>query len=234
VSVAPEGAASTPGRTTGAPAAMRAPEVVVVTTGTANLASVEAALRRAGASPRCTADPAEVEAAARVVLPGVGTFAEAMRNLVRNGLVEPLVTRVRSGRATLAICLGLQILCEASDESPGVAGLGVVPGSARRFPDHVRVPQLGWNRIEAPSGSPTLRSGYAYFANSYRLQDAPEGWRSARVDHGGPCVAALERGAVLVCQFDPELSGGRGVDLLRRWLSLQVLVERAPMGGRPC
>lgn len=193
-------------------------DVVVVRTGTANLASVLAGLRRAGAEPRVSADPADVLTAERVVLPGVGAFAAAMAPLRAAGLVEPLRVRVAEGRPLLGICLGLQVLCAASEESPGSEGLGVIPATVRRFPAGPRIPQLGWNRIELAAGAALLAPGHAYFANSYRLDALPDGWTGALGDHGGPFVAALERGALLACQFHPELSGPWGQALLERWL----------------
>jgi imidazole glycerol phosphate synthase glutamine amidotransferase subunit len=204
-------------------------ETVVVPTGTANLASVLVGLRRVGAAPRVSRDPDEVAAAARVVLPGVGTLAAAADQLRNDGLFEPLGERVRQGRPTLAICLGLQLLCEASDESPGFAGIGAIEGRVTRFPSEVRVPQLGWNRIEPGSGCRLLRGGHVYFANSYRLGLAPSGWRAAIADYGGPFVAAVERGSVLACQFHPELSGAPGLDLIRAWLAASE-----PTGGARC
>ncbi|MBI1849965.1 MAG: imidazole glycerol phosphate synthase subunit HisH [Planctomycetes bacterium] len=178
-----------------------------------------AGLRRAGAAPALTEDPDAVRAAERVVLPGVGAFAAAMLELDATGVASALADRVRAGRATLAVCLGLQLLGEASEESPGARGLGVLAGTARRFPESVRVPQMGWNRVEPDAGCRVLTAGDAYFANSYRLVDAPRGWLVATSDHGGRFVAALERGRVLACQFHPELSGAWGLDLLRRWLT---------------
>jgi glutamine amidotransferase len=195
------------------------PEVVVVCTGTANLASVLAGLTRAGADPRLTEDPDEVASARLVVLPGVGAFAAAMGRIVRQGLLPPLAGRVRAGRPTLGICLGLQVLAEASEESPGVAGLGVLPETVTRFTGDVRIPQLGWNRVEPDAACALLRPGFAYFANSYRLPRPVPGWGAALADHGGPFVAAIERGAVLGCQFHPELSGAWGLELLQRWLA---------------
>jgi len=193
-------------------------EVIVVPTGTANLASVLVGLRRAGAEPRVSRDPREVAGAERVVLPGVGTLAAAAEQIRGAGLAEPLAARAREGRPLLAICLGLQLLCERSEESPGFEGLGVVPGCVTRFPRGRRVPQLGWNSIEPQAECALLEPGYVYFANSYRLENAPAGWQSAIADYGGPFVAALERGPVLACQFHPELSGALGLRLIERWL----------------
>ncbi|HEX6853472.1 MAG TPA: imidazole glycerol phosphate synthase subunit HisH [Candidatus Polarisedimenticolaceae bacterium] len=192
--------------------------VHVVRTGTANLASVLAALERAGARPRVTADPAEVASAPIVVLPGVGAFGAAMENL--SELAPVLADRVRAGRPTLGICLGLQLLGEGSDETPGVVGLGVVPRRAERLRGEVRVPQLGWNRVTAQPGCALLEDGYAYYANSYAWSaPAPEGWAAAVTEHGVSFLAAVERGAVLACQFHPELSGAWGAALLSRWLA---------------
>lgn len=197
---------------------VRRPDVFVVPTGVANLASVVAGLRRAGGAPRLAEAPDDVRRASHVVLPGVGAFAAGVSSLHAQGYADPLAERVRAGRRTLAVCLGLQVLFGASEESPGVAGLGLVDGEARRFPATVRVPQLGWNRIEAEEGCRFLRSGSGYFANSYRVAHAPSGWRGARADHGGRFLAAMERDEVLACQFHPELSGRYGAELLRRWI----------------
>ncbi len=193
-------------------------EVLIVRTGTANLASVRAAFARLGAATEVTEDPLAVERAARVVLPGVGSFGAVASRLVPSPLGEALRRRIAAGRRTLAVCLGLQLLAEASEEAPGVAGLGVVVGTVRRLPAGVRVPQLGWNRVGAGPGCRLLEDGAAYFANSYALDAAPRGWAGATFRHGEPFVAALERGAVLGCQFHPELSGAWGEALLRRWL----------------
>lgn len=207
---------------------MTRPRVVVVRTGTANLASVLAGLRRVGADTVVTDDRTDVASASRLVLPGVGAFGAAMQRLAACDLVEPLAQRVRAGRSTLAICLGLQVLCESSTESPGVAGLGVLPLQVTHFPDCVRVPQLGWNHVDPGPGDTLLSPGYAYFANSYRLTEAPAGWSVAWSEHGGRFVAALQRGNVLACQFHAELSGDWGLDLLQRWL------ERTTNGAATC
>jgi imidazole glycerol-phosphate synthase subunit HisH len=122
-------------------------EVVIVPTGTANTASVVAALGRSGASTRVAADATEVELADNVVLPGVGSFGSAMSRIDELGMRTVLMQRVEAGRPTLAICLGMQLLCAGSAESPAARGLGVVPGTVGRFTGEVLVPQLGWNRV---------------------------------------------------------------------------------------
>lgn len=198
---------------------MQQKTVHVVRTGVANLASVVAGLRRAGAEALVIDDPQQVSSAGALVLPGVGAFASAMEQLLARGLVGPLVERIRAGRPTLAICLGMQLLGAGSAESPGAAGLGVCADlHAARFDGALRVPQLGWNSIRPAAGCQITLPGYAYFANSYCFRTAPSGWGVAWADHGGPFVATLERGGVLACQFHPELSGPWGVALLQRWL----------------
>ncbi len=203
------------------------PEVLVVRTGTANLASVLAALRRLGARPELTEDPQRVARAERVVLPGVGAFAAALETLRAHGLDEAVRARIEEVRPTLAICLGLQVLCEGSEESPGIEGLGLVPGYVQRFTGDLRIPQLGWNQVVPLPSSRLITLGYAYYANSYHVPELPEGWTGATTDHGGSFVAALERGPILACQFHPELSGTWGSDLLKRWLD-------QPVEGAPC
>lgn len=194
-------------------------KVLIVPTGTANIASVVAAFRRLGATPRVSERPEEVEAASHVMLPGVGTVAAAMARLVEHGLDQALRARIAANRPTIAICVGHQLLFEGSEESPGTATLGIVPGIVRRFPDEVRVPQFGWNEVKAGEDCRLLESGYAYFANGYRALEAP-GWAMARATHGGAYVAAMERGDVIGCQFHPELSGAYGAALLSRFLEL--------------
>lgn len=193
-------------------------EVVLIRTGTANLASVAAAFHRAGCSVRVSASPRDATDAGRLVLPGVGAFAAVADRIDDLDLRAPLTERIRAGRPTMAICLGLQMLGETSEESPGAAGLGVIPTMATSLPEGVRRPQLGWNRVTAGGGCRLLQDGDAYFANSYKLDVIPDGWSGALTDHGGDFTAAIERGPVLACQFHPELSGDWGQKLIERWL----------------
>ena len=198
---------------------MSAVEVVVCRTGTANLASVFAGLRRAGGAPRMAETVADIEGAGHVMLPGVGSFGAAMATLEESGMVAPLRARFAAGRPTIAICVGLQLLCRTSEESPGAEGLGVIDADIGRFPASVRVPQFGWNRLTANTDCRLIESGYAYFANSYRLAERPTGWAVAIADHGGTFIAAMEKGPLLACQFHPELSGAFGRNLLARWIA---------------
>jgi imidazole glycerol phosphate synthase glutamine amidotransferase subunit len=192
-------------------------QVVVVPTGTANTASVIAAFKRLDAEPVLAADATAIEEADRVVLPGVGAFASAINRIDQLGMRGALTARIDGDRPTLAICLGMQLLCAASEESPESIGLGIVPETVTRFAGDVRVPQLGWNTVE-PDRSTSLEQGWAYFANSYKVPRLPDNWSGATTDYGGTFVSAMERGAVLACQFHPELSGAWGSNLLRRWL----------------
>jgi len=198
--------------------------VTIVETGVANTASVVAAFARCGTDCVLTDDAARIHEAELLVLPGVGAFGAAMARLERAGLVEPLTDRIARGRPLLAICLGLQVLCDSSEESPGVRGLGVIDARVTRFPAGVRTPQFGWNRVEPTGEGSMVRPGHAYFANSYRLAEGFDGWIPSFADHGGRFVAALQRGTVLACQFHPELSGAWGLSLLRSWIATSLEV----------
>jgi imidazole glycerol-phosphate synthase subunit HisH len=190
---------------------------VIVPTGVANTASVIAAFRRLDVGPVLASDPTMLEEAERVVLPGVGAFGPAMDRIDQLGMREAITTRIAEGLPTLAICLGMQLLCDSSEESPDSVGLGIVQQSVTRFTGDLKVPQLGWNNVQ-PGDFAWLEPGWAYFANSYMVPGLPEGWSGATTDYGGSFVSAMARGAVLACQFHPELSGAWGSTLLRRWV----------------
>jgi len=195
--------------------------VTILKTGLANLASVRAAFERLGVPTTVVWDSEAVQRAERLVVPGVGSYGEAMGRLDAANLTAPLRDRIASGRPTLGICLGLQVFGAGSDESPGVSGLGCIPGRTTGFSRSVLSPQMGWNRVIPAPGSQLLETGHAYFANSFRFETIPEGWTGATAQYGGSLVAALECGAVLGCQFHPELSGAYGERLLGRWLAVQ-------------
>ena len=181
-------------------------QVVIIDTGIANTASVSAAFERLGCAVTLTHDAALVRDASLVVLPGVGSFGAGMRS---HGLDGVVIERVQQNRPLLGICLGLQLLCVSSEESPGIEGLGVINADVTRFPASVRTPQHGWNRVG---------DGYAYFSNTYRIESIPPEWSGELSEHGGPFLACLRRGTTLACQFHPELSGAWGANLLSNWI----------------
>ncbi len=183
--------------------------VTIIDTGIANTASVTAAFERLGCTVSLTHDARRVAESPLVVLPGVGSFGAGMRVLRANALDQVIIDRVSDDRPLLGICLGLQLLCDASEESPGIEGLGVINAMVTRFPSAVRTPQHGWNRVG---------DGYAYYSNTYRIETIPRGWEGQTSTHGSPFVAYLRRGTTLACQFHPELSGAWGANLLRSWI----------------
>ena len=193
--------------------------VVVVDSGVANLASVRAAFSRLGVATEVATDAATLRRASRIVLPGVGAFGVGMATLRERGLDTAIREAVLEEKPLLAICLGMQLLCEASEESPGVPGLGILAGVCRRLPDESTVPHLGWNVVTPDATCRVVPRMEAAFANSYALRTEPSGWSSAWTIHGSPFVAAVERDQTVACQFHPELSGVAGVRLLEHWLT---------------
>lgn len=194
-------------------------EVTLVPTGAANLASVKSAFAQLGYSTKMASSPQEILDAGHVVLPGVGAFAAAMSHLQDRGFDAPLRERIRREQPFLGICLGLQLLSQASEESPGIEGLCVLSSTVRKLrAESCALPHMGWNRVSAPEGSILQHSGNAYFAHSYCLDAVPRDWRVSTAKHGETFVAAVERGNCLALQFHPELSGDWGLSLLERWL----------------
>ncbi len=191
--------------------------VQIINTGVANIRSLQATLERLGHSWHLTEDPGAIADSEFVVLPGVGAFAAATERLDELGLRDALVQRISADRPTLAICLGMQLLCRASEESPDAQGLGIVDSTIQRFDDSVQVPQLGWNDV-VPRQSGPLSEGQAYFANSFRMTKPPKGWGWAETEYGGTFVSSIWRGRVLACQFHPELSGDWGQQVVSNWI----------------
>jgi len=198
--------------------------VAIIDSGVANLAAVESALVALEVDHTITASPDAVLDASHVVLPGVGRFSAGLETLRRRGLDEAVRTVHEAGKPLLAICLGMQMLGEGSDESPDTPGLGIVAGRLQRLPDSVRVPHLGWNQVRAGEES-GLPSGTAAFANSYYLPKPPTGWSAGWTTHGARFVSMLARGRTLACQFHPELSGAFGMGLITDWLSGELQVR---------
>lgn len=212
------------------------PDVAILDTGVANIASVRAGLRRSGARCGVVESSTDIVDADHLVFPGVGSFEAGMNWLQEREYADALRRRFELDRPTLAICLGLQLLFEGSEESPGVDGLGIISDRVERFPNTVSAPQFGWNFVDARSSSRFLTSGHAYFANSYAARRVPDGWQAAIANHGVEFVAAIERGRWLACQFHPEISGAWGQAIFDRWLRGPQAASTAGLTRRiiPC
>ncbi|MCU4183627.1 imidazole glycerol phosphate synthase subunit HisH [Acidiferrimicrobium sp. IK] len=203
--------------------------IAVLDYGIGNLRSAEKALQHVGADAALTADPDVAAAADGVVLPGVGSFGRCMEALRASGLDAVALSALDAGKPFLGICVGMQMLYEGSDESPGVAGLGVLPGTIRLLPAGVKRPQMQWNRLDVrPGAGRWLRSEdgtgeqWVYFVHSYAAPAGPD--VVATCDYGGPVTAAVERGPLWATQFHPEKSGAAGLAILR------AFAERVSVG----
>lgn len=210
--------------------------ILCVNTGLANIASVRRAFMRLNVNLSDVVRATDIASADALVMPGVGAFGPAMQSLRSRDLVAPLRDAIISGRPLFAICLGLQLLCDGSDESSGVEGLSILPSRVQRLEAHaaerIRVPHMGWNRITPCDDARLLTAGSVYFAHSFAVKHAPAGWAYATVSHGSEFVAALEHRGVVACQFHPELSGLVGSELIRRWLAMVQAGLRK--GGGSC
>ncbi len=203
--------------------------IAVLDYGAGNLRSAEKALARAGADAFVTADPDAAAAADALVVPGVGHFGACVRQFRDARLFDLVRGWVDQGRPLLGVCVGMQILYAGSEEDPGAAGLGLLPGRVRRLPPAVRVPHMGWNTVLATRDDPVL-AGVAgeqvYFVHSYYAEPGDAGQVVATSDYGPgfPCVVRV--GSVVGTQFHPEKSGIVGARLLANWVSA---VARAPV-----
>jgi len=189
-----------------------------------NLASVHKGLERAGGAVKLTSAPEDIESAAGVVLPGVGAFGQCMGNLRSLDLEAPVNEAIASGKPFLGICLGLQVLFDEGEESPGVRGLGVIPGVVRRFPPGLHVPHMGWNQVEVVGQTPVLagvRDGdFLYFVHSYYPEPADPSVAATHTEYGMTFVSSVCQGNVFACQFHPEKSQRVGLTLLRNFVGL--------------
>src|SRR5258708_7809146 len=184
----------------------------------ANVANIARALRTAGAELDVTRDPITIASAHKLVLPGVGSFIAAMRWLTENNIDTAVLDAVNRGAALLGICVGHQLLFDASHEMGTTPGLGLMRGEVRQFDGVLPVPQIGWNRVAArgPLFDGVENSVY-YFVNSYAAVDAPD--ETARADYGGPFTAAVQRERVFGVQFHPEKSSAAGLRVLRNYIA---------------
>lgn len=197
-----------------------APRIVLLDSGGANLGSVQAAFARLGHEAPVTSDWARIQAATHVVLPGVGAAASAMARLRRNGLAI-LVSRL--SQPLIGICIGMQLLYERSEEG-GTDCLGLLPGTITKLPagEGIRIPHMGWNRLDVQAGAHPLVAGldreWVYFVHSYAAQ--PSSNTLATTTHGQPFAAIVADGRVMGAQFHPERSASAGARLLRNFLDI--------------
>jgi imidazole glycerol-phosphate synthase subunit HisH len=198
------------------------PRIAVLDYEAGNLHSAVKALQRAGADAVVTASAADAADAAGLVVPGVGHFGQCARQFRAAGFEALAHDWVRTGRPLLGICVGMQILYPASDESPGAAGLGILPGHVRRLPAYLTVPHMGWNTIAARRDDPLL-AGVAgeqcYFVHSYYAAPADDAHVVAAVAYGVAVPAIVRQGRVVGVQFHPEKSAAVGARLLENWLA---------------
>lgn len=196
--------------------------LAVLDYGIGNLRSAQKALQHVGADARLTNDRALIDDADAVVLPGVGAFGRCMEALERTRLDEAARDAVASGKPFLGICVGMQLLYDDSEEAPGRAGLGLLPGTVRSLPSGVKHPQMQWNTIEITRPSPLLTDlpsePWVYFVHSYAPDDSANA--TAVCDYGGKVVAAVEHANVLAVQFHPEKSAEVGLRILANFVRL--------------
>ncbi len=202
--------------------------VALIDYGAGNLCSVANALRSIGVDPRIVTTPEGLEGATHLVLPGVGSFGDCMAQLQQRGLVDSIRDWARSGKPYLGICLGYQLLFDSSEESPGVEGLGVLPGSVRRFQESpgLKIPHMGWNSVSPRRNGQGMWQGlgeepYFYYVHSYFPVPADRAAIAGETSYGKDrFAAAVEQGKLWACQFHPEKSQDAGIALIRNFLAL--------------
>lgn len=193
-------------------------EIVIIDYGMGNLHSVSKAVEAVGAVPIVTAEKRVIAAAEKIILPGVGAFGDCMKNLQATGLVPELIKHIKSGKGFLGICLGMQLLFESSEESPGVAGLGIFKGAVKRLTTEYKVPHMGWNRLKMKAASPLTAAAdgsYVYFVHSFHAVPKDSNIITAVCDYGTEITAAVGRDNIQSVQFHPEKSGEVGLKMLQ-------------------
>ena len=191
-----------------------------------NIKSVEKALVHLGAECRLTRDISEIEKADKIILPGVGAFGDAMGRLNQYGLTDAIRTAVKKGTPFLGICLGMQVIFDESEESPGVKGLSLLHGKMVRCSGKggLKVPQIGWNSLKIEKDSKLLEgvsSGdYVYFVHSYYVDAADKGDVVATTGYGETADVAVAHDNVFGCQFHPEKSSAVGLKILKNFIDM--------------
>jgi len=192
--------------------------LIVVDYGVGNLGSVARAFRRIGADSELCADAEKIRRSKQLVLPGVGHFGEAMNTLRARGLEAPLREALESGARLLGICVGFQMLFEASEEAPGVSGLGLLPGDVRRFSTGRPVPHIGWNQLELQGETPLLdgieTGDYFYFLHSYYVTPQGDAVVKAKTSYDLSFCSVAGKGRIAGIQFHPEKSQQLGLRVL--------------------
>jgi glutamine amidotransferase len=202
------------------------PTIAIIDYQMGNLRSVQKGFEKVGHPATITSDPEQLAAADKIVLPGVGAFGDAMAELQRRGLVEPIRAAVASGKPFLGICLGLQLLFDVGYEGGEFAGLGILRGKVMRFdlPPEYKVPHMGWNRGTIKRRAPVLEGiedgAYFYFVHSYHAVPDDPGVIAIETDYGGPFCAAVWRDNIFATQFHPEKSQETGLKLLKNFAAL--------------
>ncbi len=200
--------------------------VAIIDYDAGNIKSVEKACLFLGEECVITRDAEEILSASHVILPGVGSFGDAMSHLKEYHLIPVIEEVVRRGIPFLGICLGLQLLFDSSEESPGVDGLGIMHGTIKKIPsgEGLKIPHIGWNSLLYPTEGRLFRDvpedSYVYFVHSYYLEaENPEVVR-ATTEYGAHIHASVEEGNVFACQFHPEKSGKVGLRILQNFLEV--------------
>ena len=200
--------------------------IAIIDYGMGNLRSVQKGLETVGHEAVVTSDPAVVGQADKVVLPGVGAFEDAMAELRRRELVQPVLAAIDSGRPFLGICLGLQLLFETSYENGRHEGLGVLPGEVVRFelPRKYSVPHMGWNQISIQRPAPLLAGiedqTYFYFVHSFFVVPQDEEVIACQTDYHRPFCSMIRRDNLFATQFHPEKSQAHGLRMLKNFAEL--------------
>lgn len=191
-----------------------------------NLKSVEKALISLGEEVVVSRDPSEIMQADKVILPGVGSFGDAMNNLDRFGLVDTIKNVTAKGTPFLGICLGLQLLFKESEETPGAEGLDILPGRILKIPakEGYKIPHMGWNSLDIREGAKLFKGikndPYVYFVHSYYLKADDEAIVAASTEYTTHIHASVERDNVFACQFHPEKSSDIGLKILKNFAAL--------------
>ncbi len=199
--------------------------IAIIDYGAGNLHSVQNALAALGEQTVITNKPGEILGADKVILPGVGAFADAMDKLCKTGMDQVVHQLVEMQKPLLGICLGMQLFFEKSEEAPGVKGLGVLKGNIVRIPpaEGLKIPHMGWNSLLDVRGKLLNGLGsepYVYFVHSYYLEAEDQAAVSAYTQYGKKLAIAIEQGNLFATQFHPEKSGTVGMQILKNFLSL--------------